>query len=110
MKILITILILIILAVFLPIYNGVVHCGINPSKPCFNEKLNLIGYIKYKNQTTVELLKECPDEMIMNKMPATGFSKIPRAYYIKNRTRREIYEYDIVWVNANCKVPVQEVY
>src|SRR3989344_6189853 len=110
MKISVTIIILILLAIFLPIYKGRVHCGINPDKPCFSEKLNLIEYIKYKNRSGKELLKECPDEMIINKMPSTGYSKVPPSYYIKDGIRKEISEYDIDWVGSNWTVPVQEVY
>ena len=111
MKIFILVIILVILlSIFLPIYKGNIHCGINPDQPCFNEKLNLIEYIEYKNQSNQELLKECPDEMIWNKMPSSGFSNIPSSYYIKNGVRSEISEYDGEWVRANCTVPVQEIY
>lgn len=111
MKIFITIIILIVLAIFLPLYNGIIHCGINPDKSCFNEKLNLIEYIKYKNRPG--LLKECPDEMIWNKMPRVDGAprpKLPPSYYVKDGARREIQEYDGEWVRINCTVPVQEVY
>lgn len=101
---------MILAVVFVPIYNGRVICGINPEKGCWNAKVNLIEYIKYKNNSGPELLKECPDEMILNKMPSTGFSKIPRSYYIKDRIRKEIREYDGEWLRANCTIPVQEVY
>lgn len=110
MKIFIAILILVLLAVFLRVYDGEVHCGINPDAICFTEKLNLIEYIKYKSGSGQKLLKECPDEMIWNKMPRTGFSNTPSSYYIKNGARTEISEYDGEWVRTNCTVPVQEVY
>jgi hypothetical protein len=111
MKTLIIILISIVIilaAIFLPIYNGGVGgCGVVEGG-CWNYKLNLIEYIEYKNRPG--LLKECPDEMILNKMPSTGSSKVPSSYYIKDGARREIQEYDGEWVRANCTVPVKEVY
>jgi hypothetical protein len=53
-------------------------------------------------------IKECPDEKIVNRMPGPGSSE--SSYYIVDGQRREISEYDSVWVSANCTVPVQEVY
>jgi hypothetical protein len=109
MKIFIVIIILILLAIFLPIYNGAVGgCGVVEGRGCWNYKLNLIEYVKYKNRPG--LLKECPDEMILNKMPSAGYSKVPRSYYIKDGVRKEIQEYDDEWLRANCTIPVQEVY
>lgn len=48
----------------------------------------------------------CPDEKIINRMPGSQSS----SYYIKNGERREIFEYDDVWVQKYCVVPVQEVF
>ena len=111
MKTSITIIVLIVLAiVFLPMYKGVVHCGFNPGMPCINEKLNLIEYIQYKRLSEQKGLQECPDEMILNKMPRAEIQKMPSSYYTQDGVRREIYEYDHVWVRNNCTVPVQEVY
>lgn len=54
----------------------------------------------------------CPDEMIVNKMPNitddSGVIQPSNAYYIKNGKRVEIAEYDTIWVNANCEVPITE--
>lgn len=117
MKTLIIILIsiiIILVAIFLPIYNGRVGgCGVVEGGGCWNYKLNLIEYIKYKNNPKPELLKECPDEMIWNKMPRVdGASrpKLPPSYYIKDGVRKEIQEYDGEWLGVNCNIPVQEVY
>jgi hypothetical protein len=85
-----------------------VGCGVVEGRGCWNYKLNLIEYVKYKNRPG--LLKECPDEMILNKMPSAGYSKVPRSYYIKDGVRKEIQEYDDEWLRANCTIPVQEVY
>lgn len=51
----------------------------------------------------------CPDEMIVNRMPGPVGTE-NRSYYIKDGKRVEISEYDSIWVNANCEVPVQEVW
>jgi hypothetical protein len=55
----------------------------------------------------------CPDEMIVDKMPSviddSSVIPSPKAYYIKDGKRVEIADYDAVWVNANCEVPVLEV-
>ncbi len=53
------------------------------------------------------LLHECPDEMIINKMPGT---EPQSSYYIKDGERRETSQYDANWVRQNCNVPTQEVY
>jgi hypothetical protein len=72
--------------------------------------LAIIFIPKLINKYSVKLLKECPDEMIINKMPSIDDSNTDNSYYIKDGKRREISEYDAVWVNMNCKLKVQEVY
>ncbi len=101
------VLILIVLVIFLPVYNGTVRCGIREGT-CYKEKINLIEYIKYNNRPG--LVKECPDKMILNKMPSARYSKIPPSYFIKDGTRKEIQEFDHEWIRVNCTIPVQEVY
>ena len=59
------------------------------------------------NNNNPQLLRECPDEMIVNRMPGTSPQS---SYYIVDGERREISEYDANWVEANCQVPEQEVY
>jgi hypothetical protein len=56
--------------------------------------------------TTVSVAN-CPDELIVDKMPGTGAPK--SSYYIKAGQRKELADYDQTWVKVNCKVPVQEV-
>jgi hypothetical protein len=53
-------------------------------------------------------LQVCPEQMIMDKMPGTDGSK--PAYYILKGERREISEFDDVWVARNCQIPTQTVY
>lgn len=72
--------------------------------------LAIIFVPKLINKYNVQLLRECPDEMIINKMPSTDDSDTDYSYYIKDSKRHEISEYDAVWVNMNCKLKVQEVY
>ncbi len=51
MKTTLIILVLVILTItFLPVYKGRVICGFNPEKGCWNTRINLIDYLKYKNQ------------------------------------------------------------
>ncbi len=55
--------------------------------------------------------KECPDEKIINEMPVlSGTSSLPSNYYIKNGQRKEISDYNKLWVKLNCKVVVNKVY
>ncbi len=72
--------------------------------------LAIIFIPKLVNKYNVQLLRECPNEMIINRMPTVGESDKNNSYYIKDGMRREISEYDEVWVNMNCKLKVQEVY
>ncbi len=72
--------------------------------------LAIIFIPKFINKVNVKLLQECPDEMIINRMPSVGDSNTNNSYYIKDGARRETSEYDEVWVNMNCKLNVQEVY
>ncbi|HEY4521951.1 MAG TPA: hypothetical protein VJH05_02320 [Candidatus Paceibacterota bacterium] len=57
MKIFIVILIFVAAAIFLPIYNGRVICGINPEGGCWNKKVNLIEYFKQNGFELKEKLK-----------------------------------------------------
>ncbi len=72
--------------------------------------LAIIFIPKLINKYNVQLIRECPDEMIVNRMPSVGELNNNNSYYIKDGIRREISEYDEVWVNMNCKLKVQEVY
>lgn len=56
------------------------------------------------------LIKDCPEEKIVNKMPTVGDSKLPNEYYIYKGERKEINEFDATWISENCKVPVTEVH
>jgi hypothetical protein len=59
----------------------------------------------------------CPEEMIVNQMPAVDRSgetvsdEIPMRsnYYIIDGKRVEIDELDTAWIASNCRVPVTEV-
>lgn len=53
-------------------------------------------------------IQVCPDQKIDNQMPGPGDPK--PSYYLLNGERREISEFDAVWVAANCNVPTQTVY
>ncbi|MEO8638222.1 MAG: PKD domain-containing protein [Candidatus Taylorbacteria bacterium] len=56
------------------------------------------------------LLQVCPQIKITNYMPMVSPSQnVPGIYYILNGGRRELSEFDLNWVNANCRVPEQIV-
>ena len=50
------------------------------------------------------LIQDCPDEKIINRMPSSTSSA--RSYYIYKGERREISEFDSVYVATFCKVQV----
>lgn len=56
------------------------------------------------------LIKDCPDEKIVNKMPSVGNSNQTNEYYIYKGERKEINEFDATWISENCKVTVTEVH
>lgn len=55
-----------------------------------------------------DLIKDCPEELISNQMPSVGKPNTNKAsqYYIYKGFRKEISEFDSVWVSKNCKVKV----
>lgn len=57
------------------------------------------------------LIKDCPDERIHNAMPITD-SKQPsrKDYYIYKGQRKEIEDFDSLWIIKNCKVLFKVVY
>lgn len=59
-----------------------------------------------------DLIKDCPEELISNQMPSLGKSNSNMAnqYYIYKGMRKEINEFDSVWVNKHCKVKVTIVH
>jgi hypothetical protein len=56
------------------------------------------------------LIQDCPEELIIDGMPFAGKSDIPREYYIYKEVRREIKEFDSVWVSIHCNVKVTHVH
>ena len=53
-----------------------------------------------------QLIKDCPEELIYDKMPSVG--KNPKTannqYFIYKGLRRELSEFDTIWVRKNCKI------
>lgn len=70
----------------------------------------VLAYLGAKAFSSTALLQECPDEKIVNKMPVIEPGDDSNEYYIVDGARREVGEYDAAWVEANCQVPVQEVF
>lgn len=56
-------------------------------------------------------IQDCPDEKIINKMPAAGEHSFPTEYYIYKGQRKELTDFDQEWIKKNCpNIPVQEVF
>lgn len=72
---------------------------------CF---FNLIATTTCTNKK--QLIKDCPDEKIVNKMPSVGNSSSPKEYYIYKGERHELSEFDNTWVSKNCQVKTTEVF
>ena len=57
------------------------------------------------------LLRDCPEDWYINEMPSTdGRDDSSNEYFIYKGVRREIVEFDLKWVKANCSVTPQSVY
>ncbi|MFD1770272.1 hypothetical protein [Sphingobacterium suaedae] len=59
------------------------------------------------------LLRDCPEEKIVNKMPIAGHNgseSRPASYFIYKGERRELTEFDLEWVKKNCSVKETVVY
>lgn len=63
------------------------------------------------SETANSLIRDCPEEMIVNSMPSSDTKKGGKrsSYYIYKGERKEVYEFDTVWVKKNCTVPVTKV-
>lgn len=70
------------------------------------------------NIFTSSKLRVCPEEMIVNAMPGIDRSgetednveSVRSSYYIIEGERREVDEFDTVYIAENCNVPVTSVY
>ncbi len=64
--------------------------------------------------TTTDLLKACPQEKVTNKMPVMCIKApcppVDNSYYIYNRVRKEVSDFDIEYVKNNCSVKESVVY
>jgi hypothetical protein len=49
-----------------------------------------------------ELIKDCPEELIIDSMPTAVKSNHSNQYYIYKGIRREVLEFDSAWVSKNC--------
>lgn len=85
---------------------------------CKTKKSQVSGYENLTNPTSTEekiettngKIKDCPDERIMNAMPSVGKSIIPKEYYIYKGLRKELTDFDSVWVKEHCKVKTTVAY
>ena len=71
-------------------YAGLIFMSINFSRCC--------------TRKTSILIRQCPDEWIINKMPSVDKSKAPLSseYFIINGVRRELKDFDMKWIRNNC--------
>lgn len=89
--------------IFLFYLTLLLSCKTNHLK---TETVPVTSNTQSKNTNKNNLIKDCPEELINNMMPTVGkntFNK-PTSYYIYKGVRREIKEFDSVWVKRNCKV------
>lgn len=59
------------------------------------------------------LIRDCPEEMIVNKMPMIsqdGKAKQQNTYYIYKGERKEIADFDAAWLKKHCRIKVSEVH
>lgn len=78
-----------------------------------------IGIVQLSSQE--KKIRECPVQKVINRMPTivqvdeeTGKPIYPKRnseYYVdKNGNRKEISDYNMLWVEKNCQVPEGDVY
>ncbi len=59
----------------------------------------------------VGLLRVCPEQWYVDLMPSTiGLDGTSNEYFVYKGTRRELSEFDVSWVKANCAVKPENVY
>lgn len=66
-----------------------------------------------KQDNISALLQICPDEWIDNQMPCACEAppcECGGQYFIINGERKEIKNYDLNWIRANCDVQLEVVY
>ena len=63
------------------------------------------------------LIQTCPDEWILNKMPSIrndenplDSNDLPSEYFIIDGKRRELTEFDLLWIQSNCDIKQTSVY
>ncbi|WP_036603430.1 hypothetical protein [Olivibacter sitiensis] len=68
----------------------------------------LLAACKTKQRQQEEaLIRDCPEEKIVNKMPMVrekDSDTEPSSYFIYKGQRRELAEFDLKWVEQNCQV------
>ncbi|MDI9340682.1 MAG: hypothetical protein QM534_08920 [Sediminibacterium sp.] len=61
----------------------------------------LSSCFNYKKE--VKKIQDCPDQVIINKMPGTDVVKSSDLYYIYKGKRAETKDFDTAWITNNCK-------
>jgi hypothetical protein len=63
---------------------------------------------KTKKLQKAQLLQQCPEEWIQNKMPSTDGSGTSE-YFILEGKKHELKEFDLEWIKKNCDIKPQIV-
>jgi hypothetical protein len=71
--------------------------------------LFLLLWLGRRNNEIGEI-KDCPEEWYQNEMPRIEGDNSMREYFIYKGERRELAEFDLEWVKANCGINPQVVY
>ena len=58
----------------------------------------------------ISVLRVCPDEWVVNKMPGVIDETAREEYFIVNGERQETSKYDYAWVTENCNLQPTEVF
>lgn len=86
----------------------------NPPADASSVKYKLVKMVsKTKVSKPNGLIKDCPEEKIVNKMPTISDNPIEiktNEYYIYKGKRKEISDFDNEWVKKNCDVKTTEVH
>ncbi|MGJ1267254.1 hypothetical protein ACR78F_04990 [Sphingobacterium spiritivorum] len=73
--------------------------------------LSSCNAVKQNTSKSKELIRDCPEEKITNKMPGPAVKgEKERSYYIYKGKRKEISDFDAAWISQNCEVKETVVY
>jgi hypothetical protein len=69
------------------------------------------GSLQAGRTGNAELIKDCPEEKIVNRMPGPpAKGDKDKSYYIYKGKRKKISDFDANWIEKNCEVKETVVY